>query len=221
MNAFEKYEIGSPVRCHAERCGELTCVVVDPVAERLTHLIVVTRDGTPGRLVPVEMARADAGGVTLACTRAEFDQLEPSLTTHFLSPSGVEERYGYQEGEVVHWPFYGLVPPGSAMGLGTAEPLGSERLEIEDKVPAGEVRIRRGERVLASDGPIGHVRGLVVDPATESVTHVLLDEGHLWGHKRVAIPVGAVEGIGGDGVTVALTKHQIKDLPSVEVAGLD
>jgi hypothetical protein len=88
-------------------------------------------------------------------------------------------------------------------------------------VPAGEVRIRRGERVAASDGHIGHVRGLVVDPADETVTHVLLDEGHLWGHKRVAIPIGAVSGIDEAGVTVRLTKHQIKDLPPVEVAGLD
>jgi hypothetical protein len=94
-------------------------------------------------------------------------------------------------------------------------------MEIRDRVPPGEVRIRRGERVAASDGHIGHVRGLVVDPVDEAVTHVLLDEGHLWGHKRVAIPVGVIEGIDSEGVTVRLTKHQIKELPSVEVAGLD
>jgi hypothetical protein len=33
---------------------------------------------------------------------------------------------------------------------------------------------------------------LVIDPSDHRVTHVLLDEGHLWGEKRVAIPIGAV-----------------------------
>ena len=121
----------------------------------------------------------------------------------------------------MYWPFYGLAPAGGAMGLTRMDPLATPRIAIEDRVPAGEVRIRRGERVAARDGHIGHVRGLVVDPADEAVTHVLLDEGHLWGHKRVAIPVGAVTGIDDEGVTVELTKHQIKDLPPVEVAGLD
>jgi hypothetical protein len=37
------------------------------------------------------------------------------------------------------------------------------------------VKIRRGQRVHASDGEIGKVRGLVVDPDDDSVTHVLLD----------------------------------------------
>jgi hypothetical protein len=215
MNAFEEYDIGSAVRCRDERCGHVVSVVVDPVAERLTHLIVVGRDGTAGRLVPVEMAHPDGDGVVLDCTKAEFDALEPSVATHFLMAAEAGQQSGYREGEVVYWPYYGLAP-------GTViDPLGSPRLQLEDRVPAGEVRIRRGERVAASDGHIGHVRGLVVDPADETVTHVLLDEGHLWGHKRVAIPIGAVSGIDEEGVTVRLTKHQIKDLPPVEVAGLD
>lgn len=221
MNAFEEYDIGSAVRCHTGPCGHLVCVVVDPVAERLTHLIVVARDGTAGRLVPVELAHADQDGVRLDCTQEHFDQLEPSIATHFLLAPDAEQRYGCHEGEIVYWPFYGLAPAGAAMGLTCLDPLASPRMEIEDRVPAGQVRIRRGERVEASDGHIGHVRGLVVDPADEAVTHVLLDEGHLWGHKRVAIPVGAVTGIDAEGVSVRLTKHQIKDLPSVEVAGLD
>lgn len=223
MNAFEEYDIGSVVRCQGERCGHLVCVVVDPVAERLTHLIVVAPNGTAGRLVPVELAHADAEGVRLNCTPEEFAGLEPSVATHFLTALDAEQRYGFDEGEVVYWPHYGLATgaePAAAEPAG-AESMGSSRIEIEDRVPAGQVRIRRGERVAATDGHIGHVRGLLVDPDDEAVTHVLLDEGHLWGHKRVAIPVGEVSGIDAAGVTVRLTKHQIKDLPSVEVAGLD
>lgn len=221
MNALKEYDIGSAVSCRGERCGHLVCVVVDPVAERLTHLIVVARDGTAGRLVPVRLAEPGPHGIVLDCGKEEFARLEPSVATHFLNAPDAEERYGLGEGEVVYWPFYGLAPAGGAMAPAGPEPLATGHMAIEDRVPAGEVRIRRGERVTARDGHIGHVRGLVVDPADDAVTHVLLDEGHLWGHKRVAIPVGAVTAIDAEGVTVELTKHQIKDLPSVGVAGLD
>ena len=49
-------------------------------------------------------------------------------------------------------------------------------------------------------------------PSDEAVTHILLDEGHLWGHKEVAIPIAAVGEIGEEEVTVRLTKHEIKEL---------
>jgi hypothetical protein len=56
----------------------------------------------------------------------------------------------------------------------------------------------------------------VVDPADHHVTHVLLDEGHLWGKKRVAIPIGAVSKIGYE-VQVSLTKDQLRELPDVNL----
>ena len=33
----------------------------------------------------------------------------------------------------------------------------------------------------------------MVEPKHEHVTHVLLPEGHLWGRKEVAIPIGTVK----------------------------
>jgi hypothetical protein len=49
------------------------------------------------------------------------------------------------------------------------------------------------------------------------VTHVLLDEGLLWGKKRVAIPFSAVTGVD-DGVALNLTKDEVGDLPPVDLA---
>ena len=40
---------------------------------------------------------------------------------------------------------------------------------------------------------IGKVEGLVIEPTHGHVTHVLLQEGHLWGRKEVAIPIGSVD----------------------------
>lgn len=76
-----------------------------------------------------------------------------------------------------------------------------------DSVPSGEVSVRRGEHVHATDGDIGLLQGLVTDPGTGHVTHVLLQEGHLWGRREVAIPIGAVTGVN-DGIRLNITKHR-------------
>ncbi len=79
--------------------------------------------------------------------------------------------------------------------------------------------MRRGDHALhATDSPVGRVRGFVVDPSDSHVTHVLLDEGHLWGKKRVAIPIATVVKVD-DGVRLSVTKNQVRDLPAVEIAG--
>jgi hypothetical protein len=87
---------------------------------------------------------------------------------------------------------------------------------VEDRVPEGEVEVRRGEHVHATDGDIGRIAGFVIDPADHHLTHVLLDEGHLWGKKRVVIPIGAVTDVS-DGVRLSMTKAEVGDLPPVEL----
>jgi hypothetical protein len=41
---------------------------------------------------------------------------------------------------------------------------------------------------------------------------VLLQEGHLWGRKKVAIPISAVTGVDA-GIRLNLTKKQVGELP--------
>jgi hypothetical protein len=72
--------------------------------------------------------------------------------------------------------------------MGIPEPT---QVIVEDVIPAGETEVCPGDPVRALDGEIGQVQGVLVD-ADEQVTHVLLKEGHLWGRKKVAIPISAV-----------------------------
>jgi hypothetical protein len=61
------------------------------------------------------------------------------------------------------------------------------------------------------------VQGLVVDPETEHVTHVLLQEGHLWGRKQVAIPIGVVTELD-DGIGLSISKREVGQLPPAHFA---
>jgi hypothetical protein len=98
------------------------------------------------------------------------------------------------------------------LGMGVS----AAKVITNDRVPVGEVEVHRGDHVFATDGAIGRVQGLVVHPGDHCVTHVLLDEGHLWGQKRVAIPISAVKDVN-DGVRLNLTKDEVRDLPPVDV----
>jgi hypothetical protein len=48
------------------------------------------------------------------------------------------------------------------------------------------------------------------------VTHVLLQEGHRWGRKEVAIPISAMASTSG-GIRLALAKQQVQDPPPVDI----
>jgi sporulation protein YlmC with PRC-barrel domain len=222
MTEVKKFTIDSEVVCSDGVCGELTRVVVDPVARTLTHLVVepVNRQAI-GRLVPVELVEETAEGIRLRCTTKEFEALEAAEEARFLP--GADGDWGYGQGQLLFQPLYGLGMGGMAMGGTGMGGIGMDGAGVGpqafayDRVPLGEVEVRRGEHVHATDGPIGRVQGLVINPSDHHVTHVLLDEGHLWGKKRVAIPIGAVAGVG-DGVRLSLSKDEVRDLPPVDLA---
>ena len=85
-------------------------------------------------------------------------------------------------------------------------------LVVDHAVPLGETEVERHQSVRAVDGEMGQVEGVMVNPADEKVTHIRLQEGHLWGRKQVAIPVSAVASIE-DGIRLNITKRQVEDLP--------
>lgn len=213
MNPSTTFTIGSKVSCSDGDCGELTRVIVNPVARALTHLVVEAkhRHGT-GHLVPISLVDSAADQLQLRCSTAEFDALEDAEESKFLPvANGI---WGYGGEQMLSLPYYRLQLRRWAKG-GTG--LGSDpQVSIYDRVPQGEVQVRRGQHVHATDGPIGHVRGLVIDPSDHHVTHILLDEGHLWGKRTVAIPISTVTDVG-HGVWLKLTKDEIGDLPPVDL----
>jgi hypothetical protein len=213
-----QFTIGAQAMCSDGDCGEVTRVVIDPIAEEVTHLAVEPRhpEGL-ARLVPLSLIDADGSEVRIRCTLAEFAQLDPAEETQFVpGPAGYPP---YEPQQVLAWPYYGL-GIGSGLGLGAGLAMGGigmgdgpvSQAVTYDTVPLGEVTVRRGEPVHASDGEIGRVQGLVIDRGSRHVTHVLLQEGHLWGRKEVAIPISAVASTDA-GIQLKITKKDVEDLP--------
>ena len=150
----------------------------------------------------------------LRCTEAQFDALDAAEETRFLE--GADGHAGYGAEEALYWPYYSIGMGGVAIGDTGLAPLADLPPTMTlDTVPAGGVGIRRGEPVEATDGAIGKVQGPVVDPGSRRVTHVLLQEGHLWvergrdpdrlrqEHRRR--------------IRLGISKQEVQDLPPVEL----
>ena len=185
------FTIGADASCSDGACGQVSRVIVNPVAREVTHLVVDPKyRHNSGRLVPVDLVDATTGQIRLRCTLAELQTLQPAEKTESVTNLG------------------------SDRAPGRGHPMPGPRQVTVDCVPSGEVDVRPGLTVCATDGEIGQVHGLVVEPGGHRVTHVLLKEGHIWGHKEVAIPISAVTKIGTMLIHPSITKHQVETLPT-------
>jgi len=212
MDQTTPITIGAEASCTDGTCGEVRRVVVDPVARAVTHLAVEPK-GRQGlsRLVPLDLVDASGGEIRLRCTLAEFEQLDSAEETQFVPGTRGYAAYGPEQ--VLAWPYASLGGDPSVAGDAVS---GISETVTFDTVPLGEVEVRRGEPVHATDGHIGHVEGLVINPGNHHVTHVLLQEGHLWGRKEVAIPISAVTSVE-DGIQLSIAKADVQDLPPVNI----
>lgn len=193
MAEATEFTIGAKANCSDGPCGEVSRLIIDAATGTVTHLVITPgHHREAGRLVPVDLVDNTGGQISVRCNLAEFDRLEHAAERKLVT--GMDGVGG------------GLV--GSGYG---ASP-GAPHMAIEDIVPVGESEVGPGEPVHALDGEIGRVQGFLVDPGDRRATHVLLQEGHFWGHHEVAIPISAVTGYDG-GIRLNMTKKQIEELP--------
>lgn len=199
-----KIPMKAKVVCSDGPCGQSTNVIVNPVNFKVTHVAIRNKDlpDNPTRLVPAGMvAKVAPEEITLTCSKADVAQMSPFIVSNFVPQSAPGMAYAtgeaYYSQYVVNDTAYDSVN--------------------EQAIPAGEVEVHSGMSVQATDGKVGKLDALVLDPASGAITHILLREGHLWGKKDVAIPVSDIKYSDGESVYVSLDKAAIKSLPAVAV----
>ena len=86
----------------------------------------------------------------------------------------------------------------------------------QENIPNDEMALHSGMEVEASDGKIGKLDALVLDPKSGAVTDLLMRKGHLWGAKDVTIPVANVDIVDGKTVYLKIDKAAVKALPATK-----
>ena len=196
--------MNAEVHCADGTCGRSTLVIVNPVNEQVTH-VVVREERFPHTeyLVPLDLViESTPDMIRLRCTKQDLVTLEPFTEIEYVG--GELPGFPYEREDYMLWPYN--------------VPVEDEVMPVEiERVPPGELAVRRATHVNAADGRVGQVDEFLVDSATEHITHLILRKGHLWGQKDVTIPVSEIARIEEDIVHLKLTKAQIEALPTIPV----
>ena len=198
------FPIAANVECADGPCGKSVTVIVNPATRKVTHIVVLDKafPDAERRMVPVdEVVETASDLIRLRCTQEQVANMQ-----HFVEHRFIEEQWD----EPAYW--------AAAGDMYYAEPYATPTMplfeEIE-RVPPGELAVHRGAWVEATDGHVGAVGELVMDPESGEISHLVMQGGHLWGKREISVPLSAVDRIEMDTVYLNLDKQAIEKLPSI------
>lgn len=196
--------LGTRVQCTDGYGGSVTGLIVELLARRLTH-IVVQDDTVPAveHLVPAaRIAGTTHDRVALDCTQDTLAALEPFAEERYIS----SHASNYE-------PFYAVDP--------FAEFEAEHIPLVTEHIPPGELAIRRGAQVMASDGPLGELTAFVVDRASAGISCIVVQLGHWLTRHEQAIPIAVVERIDSRTLYLKLARDQVATLPVMPLGRRD
>jgi hypothetical protein len=206
--------LNARVNCSDGAIGKSMRAVVNPVTETVTHFTVRPDGmGESEHIVPIaDISDSSAGTIELNVSKNEF-YLYPLFESHRfldleeagLTPDDIESLPEANKAmDHVMWPFV------------TAEGHFGTYFDVQ-QIPAEELTIQRGARVEATDGHVGEVSVLVIDPDTLHITHVVLHKGNIFGHHDIALPLGALDRVDEGIVYLKIDKAAVKELPDIKL----
>jgi sporulation protein YlmC with PRC-barrel domain len=193
--------INAEVRCLGEVGGHISNIILNPVTETVTH-IVVKSSKVPHKeyVVPV----------------AEIDKSSVQCVDLLISKEELENQQSYIERRYIQYEIPSYVS-GSYRMLPYVVPEKKIVLNEHEHIPPGELAVHRGAHVEAVDRRVGQVDEFLVDPESGHITHLILREGHLWHQKDVAIPLSMIDRIEEDVIHLKAKKSALDKLPKIPV----
>ncbi len=116
----------------------------------------------------------------------------------------------FAEAEFLDVPYYGY---DSLDGM--SDPMAN--VYRKETAPVGTMVISKGLSVEATDGFVGNVDELIIEPGTGAVTHIVLHTGHIWGSAELSIPVTQIKEVNSLAVYLDRDKESIETLPVVQI----
>ena len=198
--------INAEVSCTDGLCGKTICVIVDPIRELITHVVVQENQGENiEHLVPIDrVSDTTPQRVRLRCSQAELAAYPNFVKRQFKRTP--LPFIGYAPEQYVAWPY--VLPDTDDVALTPVR---------HELVPTNELAFHRGAQVLAIDGHVGDVDEFIVDPVDGRITDLILRQGHFWNHTAVSIPVDQIDRIEADTIFLKLDKHAIGHLSPIAV----
>ncbi len=205
-----------PVATADGAIGEVGDLVIDPITENITHIVVQPHHRHyQARLVSIDVVAVDDQAASIGLSTEQVRALPTVADSDFVR---FEEQLDLGEDwdagieHVVSMP-YAAGSPGLD-GSADAYSL-SDGVTVDfDRIPKGECEIRRASEVLSSDGhAVGLVDGFLADDL--HIEGVIVQTGLPGFRHLVVIPIGHVTRVESDHITTSLTKRMFRELRPV------
>lgn len=197
--------INAEVMCTDGLIGKSAYIIVDLVTEKVTHFVVKTKQHNREYLIPLyKVKNASRETIQLNCTKGEINQFTPFNASYFN---------GYEA--------YESAPPIPTKDSGLDNTLYHPHRTVDtsgegpaEYTSSQQLAINKGAAVLATDGTVGKVDELIIDPETDQITHLVLREHELVKTLLVTIPVSEIERVEMETVYLKIDKNEVELLPT-------
>ena len=192
---------GADVHTTDGASSTLTDVVVNPINNRLTH-VVVTPPGQhqPARLVPLWLVNPSSSGLRIELDARHLKQLQRVLRTDFLRlpKADVEGTVEVRFRTVLNHPFF-------------QDPRPAGEVAASEGIARDDCSLHRGDDVVSSnDRLLGQIVALLV--SGERITAMIVRSGLVGFQKNVIVPIGAIAE-----VMLDIDRHEFRRLPESSI----
>lgn len=199
------FHVGAQVRCKDGPCGRLQSVVVDPITQRVTDLVV--EKGlllTTDRVLPVyTVEEADDEWITLSIGEDSLNNY-PEYRDIVFEPAPADlEDDRYDPSQVLMWasawdPYYNL----------PAVPLIQQH--VHEGLSPEQAVIGRGTPVRNAEGRVGEIDHVLVNAETGEITYLVVDQGIT--RYSLVVPISMVKTVTEGGVLLEATDEELEQL---------
>jgi uncharacterized protein YrrD len=201
-----------------EPLGEVKYLVADPKSKQVTHLVVekglfglsqkVLEAGLVSQVSP------DGKLVRVNLSKAQLESL-PDFVEHYYGRAGEGEGYPdtgpttslrYLDSGYLY-PVAGnpLMPLSLVSGV-------AEEYVSELNVPKNSLLIKAGVEVVATDGKLGPIKKVNINPANNQIESFVIEKGFFLS-EEYTVPVSLVASAGQNWVRLSISKQTLKQWP--------
>jgi uncharacterized membrane protein len=205
--------LGAEVECKDGVCGKSTHIIFDPISRKASYFVVQSNEfkrsdlDSDQRLVPIDqVVDTTHDSIRLNWTTIELESSDTFTEARFLKG----EQFDLTATDPERYLVLPHVVPAETAYASLEEELASQ----------GTLAIHRGETVEATDGSIGVVDELLINPANNRVTHFVVRRGRLWNRKELTLPISAIDRVDQNTVYLKLDTNAIDLLPTLPITRL-